>query len=191
MGAANPDVFRRQTEEVRSIFGELEVVEATSDFVVYVTAQEQEESERGNPNTCMFSAACKRAFGSKGVLFYPTVAYVDMIDPEDPSRRIVMRFMLPQKTRDRLEAFDRGEGDTQEATFVLKAVPKTRTLAHQLKIARRSRRRRLLQVTPAEVAERRKASAKKGHETRRSKALMGVRSGSGQIHTRSDEELEA
>jgi hypothetical protein len=186
--ASSKDIFHRQAEEVRSIFGDLEIVEATTDFVVYVTAQEQEESVRGDPNKCMFSEACKRAFGSKGVLFYPTVAYVDMIDPEDPDRRIVMRFRLPQKTRDRLEAFDRGEDDTHEATFVLKAVPKTKTLQYMLKQSRQRRKLKLTHITPREITERRKASAQKGHETRRAKALMGVRSGSGQVHTRIEDE---
>lgn len=182
--ASATDVFYRQADEVRAIFGDLEIVEAKTDFVVYVTAQEQRDSKRGDPNNCMFSQACKRAFGSKGVLFYPTVAYVDMIDPNDPSRRIVMRFLLPRETRARLEAFDRGEGGAREATFILKSVPKTATLEHMAKKARKLRRRKLIQPTPPEVAERRKKAGLKGAQTKRSKALMGIRSGEGQIHTR-------
>ena len=179
-----PDVFGRQADDVRSIFGDLEIVEAKTDFVVYVTADEQENSERGNPNKCMFSNACKRAFGSKGVLFYPTVAYVDMIDPADFSQRIVMRFTLPRATRNRLENFDLGVGDAKEAAFVLKAVPKTRTLSYMAKDARRRTRRKLIQETSPEVAERRKAAAAKGRATKEFTSLIGVRSGTGQIHTR-------
>ena len=164
--ASSKDVFHRQADEVRSIFGDLEIVEAKTDFVVYVTADEQEHSERGNPNKCMFSNACKRAFGSKGVLFYPTIAYVDMIDPTDPTQRIVMRFMLPRETRRRLEDFDMGIGETKEATFVLKAVSKTRTLAYMAQDKKRRARRKLIQETPPEVVEKRKATAQKGRETR-------------------------
>ena len=82
----SPDFFGRQAEEVRSIFGDLEIVEARVDHVVYVTALEHEHGKRGDPNKCMFSEACKRALGSKAVLFYPTVAYIDIIDPKDPTR---------------------------------------------------------------------------------------------------------
>jgi hypothetical protein len=191
----NADVFGRQADEVRQIFGDLEIVEAKTDFVVYVTAEEQERSVRGNPNKCMFSNACKRAFGSKGVLFYPTVAYVDMIDPADASQRLVMRFKLPSETREKLEAFDRGDMDgAREATFVLKAVPKSQQLAYMAKKKRDQSRRKLIQQTfedaeqEAEEQEKRKASAAKGRQTRRDKTLMGVRSGSGKVHTRNGDD---
>jgi hypothetical protein len=183
MGSHNPDVFQRQSQEVKSILGEdLEIVEARSDFVVYVTAEEQETSVRGDPNNCMFSNACKRAFGSKGVLFYPSVAYVDMIDPRNPTRRIIMRFILPPETRARLEDFDRAQGEIREATFILKAVPKSQTLRAQA--IRGRKRHRLLTSGRREVSPTRSAGSKKAHETRKKNMLMGVRSGVGQIHTR-------
>jgi hypothetical protein len=176
---ATTDVFRRQADEVRAIFGGLEIIEATTDIVVYVTAEEQQYSKRGDPNNCMFSNACKRAFGSQGVLFYPSVAYVDMIDPRDPTRRIVMRFLLPPDTRRKLESFDLDASVPQEATFFLKAVPRGQTLAAKAK----AQRKRAAAARPAMTAERAEA-AKKGHATRRARALMGVRSGQGQIRTR-------
>jgi hypothetical protein len=178
----SPDVFGRQADEVRSIFGALEIVEAKTDFVVYVTAEEHETGVRGDPNRCMFSNACKRAFGSKGVLFYPTIAYVDMVDPRDSSRRIVMRFQLPPETRKQLEDFDAGIGDFQEASFILKAVRPSERLAAKAKRSRQ--RKRAQQLSPAERTAAKSEAATKGHQTRRTKALMGIRSGSGQIHTR-------
>jgi hypothetical protein len=178
------DVFYRQSAEVASIFGDLEIVEAKADFVVYVTADEQQQGISGDPNNCMFALGCKRAFGSKGVLFYPTIAYVDMLDPSDPSRRIVMRFMLPAETRRRLEAFDRGEGGFKEATFILKAVPKYKTLAQQAKQKLKQKRALLRGSHSAEYIESRKAAAAKALHTRRNSRLMGVRSGTGQVHTR-------
>jgi hypothetical protein len=177
----NPDVFGRQAEEVRSIFGDLEIIEAKTDFVVYVTAEEHQFGKRGDPNNCMFSQACKRAFGSKGVLFYPTVAYVDMVDPRDSSRRIVMRFQLPAATRQQLEDFDAGIGGALEASFILKAIRPSETLAAKAKRSRAGRQK--LSATERSAAK--SEAAKKGHETRRSKALLGVRSGSGQVHTTS------
>jgi hypothetical protein len=173
----SPDVFGRQTEEVRSLFGDLEIVEARTDFVVYVTSEEHQRGVRGDPNNCMFSQACKRALGSKGVLFFPTVAYVDLIDPRNSDRRIVMRFGLPPYTRRALEDFDADVGSFKEASFLLKAIPPSERLAAKSK---RSRARRL---NPTEVTEARSAAAKKGHQTRNNKALLGVRSGTGQVHT--------
>jgi hypothetical protein len=181
--ASSQDMFQRQAQEVRSIFGDLKIVEAIADFVVYVTADEQEHSVPGDPNKCMFANACKRAFGSKGVLFYPSV---DLLDPRDPSQRIVMRFHLPTETRQRLEAFDRGEGGLREATFILKAVPKSRRLAESAKARRKYDRARRLRVENGlpEVSAEKQAAARKAHVTRRTSRLMGVRTGTGQVHTR-------
>lgn len=183
------DAMGRQATEVRKIFGDLPIVEAKTDFIVYVTADEQMKSVRGDPQNCMFSNACKRAFGSKGVLFFPTVAYVDMVDPADASRRIVMRFRLTGETRERLEAFDRGEGGVREATFLLKSVPKSQTLEHHRVKGRN--RMRLLRQGVTKPSEKRRAAAQKGHATRRNKLLMGVRDGHGQVHTRESEESVA
>ena len=153
----SPDTFGRQSTEVRSIFGDLEIVESKTDFVVYVTADEHQKGVRGDPNNCMFSQACKRALGSHGVLFYPTVAYVDMIDPR-PGRsgRIVMRFGLPAYTRKALEDFDAEVGGFKEASFLLKAIRPSERLAAK---AKRSRARRL---TPAERDAARSAAVRRG-----------------------------
>jgi hypothetical protein len=175
---SDKDVFQRHTVAVRNIFGDLPIVEAKADFVVYVSADEHQTGVRGDPNNCMFSQACKRAFGSKGVLFFPTVAYVDMLDPDDSSRRIVMRFVLPIKTREKLEAFDMDADERIESTFILKAVPKTRQLAHMKKYAAQHKIR--AEVSD-EVIAARKVAAAKGQKTRRDKRLMGVRSGTGQV----------
>lgn len=177
------DVLGRQAEEVRSIFGGLEIVESKTDFVVYVTAEEHQTGVRGDPNNCMFSNACKRALGSRGVLFYPTVAYVDMIDPHDQSRRIVVRFALPKQTRQALEDFDAEVGGFKEASFLLKAIRPSERMA--VKAKRDRERRKAQRLSPVEKTEAKSEAAKKGHKTRRDKALLGVRSGTGQVHTRS------
>jgi hypothetical protein len=178
------DFFDRHTKEIRRLYGTLPIEDARADFLVHVVAADQEEGEPGNPNTCMFSRACKRAFGSHAVLFYPTVAYVDMLDPHDNSRRVVFRFKLPTKTRKRLEEFDLGRGAVAEATFLLKAVSPSQRLA----ATRRKQRQRVREIAAGkrEVSPERSAIAKRGHETRRRANIFGIRSGTGQIPTSSN-----
>lgn len=183
MGEHNTDIYGRQAHEVRSIFGDLPIVEAKTDFVVYVNASDITEGVQGDANQCMFSLACKRAFGSQGVLFYPTVAYVDMLDPNDNSRRIVMRFVLPQKTRERLERFDaeQNKGGSKDATFLLKAVPKSATLKQNAKNQRK--RQRALRAGKHSISVTRSEGAKKAHATRKQSQLLGIRDGLGKIVT--------
>jgi hypothetical protein len=180
--ADHPDIYGRQATEVRKLMGDLPIVEAKEDFIVYVTTSDQEKGVPGDPNNCMFSLACKRAFGSRGVLFFPTVAYVDMIDPDDQNRRIIMRFRLPTETRTRLEQFDKetqgARAGFHEATFRLRKVTKSYRLGARKTRQRNDRRRK--NHTPDPVLS---ARAKKSAETRRNRRLMGVRSGVGLIHT--------
>jgi hypothetical protein len=196
--AHNIDVFGRQADEVRSIFGDLPIIEAPADVLLLVTAAEHDRGRRGDPNKCMFSRACKRAYGSKAVLFYPNVAYIDMVDPTlepgEPSRRVVMRFQLPARTKRQLEAFDQGTDEGFEMTFLLKGVSPAATRAAKIQAERvRKERAKLaakaeadgVELEPAELKRRAvlAARARKGHETRRAHALLGIRSGHGRIKT--------
>src|SRR5215471_718076 len=133
-GGGNPiDIGGRQIAEIRKLYGDLPVFDADSDMIVYVNLDDQEYGVPGDPNNCMFSRACKRAFGSQGVLFYPTVAYVDMLHPSDNSQRAVFRFYLPKPTRRRLERFEWDRNHAIEATFLLKAVPPSQRLTTRRK----------------------------------------------------------
>ena len=175
------DIGGREIAEIRKILGEYPVLDAPSDMLVYVNLDDQEHGVPGDPNKCMFSRACKRAFGSHGVLFYPTVAYVDMLHPDDNSQRVVFRFYLPTATRRRLERFEWDRNVAIEATFLLKAVPKSRRLSRRRK--RERERAAALREGRRIVDPKRREAQKRAAETRRAGELLGIRSGSGKVHT--------
>jgi hypothetical protein len=177
---ASKDVGGREIKEVRKILGEYPVIDSTADMVVYVNLQDQEFGVPGDPHNCMFSRACKRAFGSHGVLFYPTVAYVDMLNPKDQNERVVFRFQLPKETRERLERFEWDRSHAVEASFLLKAVSKS----NRLTARRASQRKRDGELKDGKraVDPRRSAAAKEGARRRREEQrLLGIRSGTSQV----------
>lgn len=182
-GGGSPiDIGGRQITEIRKLYGELPVYDAESDMIVYVNLDDQEHGVPGDPNKCMFSRACKRAFGSQGVLFYPTVAYVDMLHPGDNSQRAVFRFYLPKTTRQRLERFEWDRNHAIEATFLLKAVPPSHRLTNRRK--RDKKRNADLKAGKRKINQKLSVAQKKGHKAKAYDRLLGIRSGSGQVHTR-------
>lgn len=167
------DFKGREAHDIRQTFGDLPLVEAKAEMIVYVSRAEIDHSVRADPHNCMFSNACKRAFGSRAVLFYPTIAYVDMLD--ENGQRIVMRFRIGAKARAAIEAFDNAEGPQVEGTFKLSPVGKGQTLAESNKRARQ--RQRNIQNGQHTVSPTRSDGAKRAAETRRDKALLGLRVG--------------
>lgn len=167
------DFKGREAGDLRQAFGELPIVEAKADTIVYVSRDEIGHSVRRDPHNCVFANACKRAFGSRAVLFYPTIAYVDMLDSE--GNRVVMRFRVSSKTRAAIERFDQ-VGDAAEATFVLSAIPKGSTLAAEAK--RYQKRMRAVKAGVHKVNPNRSRGGKKAARTRKNKELMGLRVGS-------------
>ena len=169
------DLKGREARDVRATFGGLPLVEAKADTYIYVSKDDIEQAVPGDPNNCMFSKACKRSFGSRAVLFYPSVAYVDM---SVGGKRVVMRFHLPKKSHDAILAFDAND-DVREETFLLKSVSRSRTLEM-------SRRRQkewkgelaagIRQKDPKKVAV-----AEKSQQTRRNRVLFGIRDGRGDV----------
>ena len=166
------DFKGREAHDVREMFGNLPLVEAKHSMVVYVSKPDIDQAVPRDPNNCVFAQACKRAFGSQAVLFYPTVAYVDMLDED--GKRIVMRFRVTEKTRAAIERFDLTQS-AAEATFVLQPVPPTMTLAAKTV---QQRKRRKAYEAGVEKHPTRIEGGKKAYATRRNKELMGLRVGS-------------
>ena len=169
------DLKGREARDVRSMFGDLPLIEAKAEMIVYVSASDVETGVPGDPEHCMFSQACKRAFGSRAVLFYPTVAYVDMLDED--GHRIVMRFRVADKTRRALQRFDalHAAAKDAEATFRLFPIPPKATLEAMRK--RQRQRTKAIKSGKHTVSSTRSAGSKKAARTRRNKALMGMRVG--------------
>lgn len=179
------DFKGREANDLRETFGDLPLIEARDSMIVYVSKQDIATAVRGDPRNCVFARSCQRAFGSRAVLFYPTVAYVDMLDEE--GERVVMRFRVNGKTREQVERFDREE-DVLEATFKLQPISKTQTLTYKSK--KRKARDKALADGTHEVNPLRVEGTRKGWQTRRNKALMGLRLG-GPNHPGTPTEVEA
>ena len=176
------DYFGRQTTEVRKILGEYPIVEATADILIYVSAGDARDAVPGDPHNCIFAKACQRSYGSRGVLFFPTVAYIDM--PDETGQRVIFRARVKEKTRQAIEALDL-LGERYEGTFRLYAIPPSETIAIRRQRDRR-RRRRLAQGTHTPNPNIQEATRKQRSRRKFSKHL-GLRDGAGAVRkTRSE-----
>lgn len=143
--AVRPKVNDKAGEEIRRLWGDVEVKDAHDDLRVFINETDLATAVQKDPAECVFAQACKRVFGSTKVLFFRSVAYVEL-RAEDGTPR-VERFIMPDNMRELVEAFDKGEGVIPQAGFVLRAPPKGRTLEHCRKKSQKSiqnlRRRKL------------------------------------------------
>jgi hypothetical protein len=174
----NRDLFGRQSKAVRDVLGDYPIVEATADILIYVSAADAEEAIPGDPNNCIFAKACKRSYGSRGVLFFPTIAYIDM--PNEHGERVVFRAGVKEATRRAIEALDLA-GERREGTFRLYAIPKSNTLAVMKKNQRR--RTQELKKSKRSINPVRSAAAKKSNAQRKAATYIGLRDGAGAIRT--------
>lgn len=170
--APTNDVFGREGKAVRQILGDYPLIEATADMLIFVTADDAKNAVRGDPNNCSFANACKRSYGSHGVVIYPTVAYIDM--PDETGKHVVFRFRVKEGTREAIERLDL-EGERREGTFRLYAVPKR----EQLAVVRRNKakRQKALMAGRSKVNPARVAAAKKNMADRKLAKLYGLRDG--------------
>jgi len=116
---AKPKYKEEAAAEIKRLWGDTPVVDADKDLRVLIIQKDVEQATRTDAGACVFAQACKRSFGASKVLFFRTVAYVEL-PKEDGSMR-VERFDMPSTMRALVEAFDRGEDVLPKAGFVLKA----------------------------------------------------------------------
>ena len=172
------DLFGRQSIAVRNILGEYPVVEATADILIYVSAADAADAVPGDPNNCIFAKACKRSYGSRGVLFFPTVAYIDM--PNEAGERVVFRARVKESTRKAIEMLDL-VGERREGTFRLYAMPKSNTLAALKKTS--EKRQKAMKKGKHAISPTRSEAAKKSNAERRAARYVGLRDGLGVVRT--------
>src|SRR5262249_38561966 len=99
-------------------FLDMEVVDADHDLRVFVNKHDLECAERGNPTECVFAKACKRLYGSRAILFFRSVAYVDL--PDEEGIRRVYRFLIGRAAKNAIEKYDR-TGEAHPGGFLLSA----------------------------------------------------------------------
>lgn len=91
-------------------------------------------AKRKDPGHCVLARACQRTFGSTKVLFFKSVAYVELPDKKGNAR--VERFTMGPGMRKLVEDFDRGKGIVPKAGFILKAPSVIRQFETKRKYAR-------------------------------------------------------
>lgn len=172
----NRDIYGRQTIEVRNLLGEYPIVEADADILIYVTGEDARDAVPGDPNNCIFAKACKRSYGSRGVLFFPTVAYIDM--PNEKGERVILRACVKEATRRAIEDLDIG-GFRKSGTFRLYAMPKAQTLKRTRELKRK--RAKALKAGKRKIDPTRSAAARKAQSLRKAAKYYGLRDGGGMV----------
>ncbi len=160
--------------EIQRLWGDAPVVDATKDLRVFILPDDAEGAVRRDPGCCVFARACQRSFGSTKVLFFRSVAYVEL--PDDEGNVRVERFNMTPKMRSLVEAFDRGEGIVPRAGFLLKRPSKAKRLDVERDRNRERMQRQRTMGTPN------KSGIGKGKGKYRGQAVaadMTVRNGSG------------
>ena len=98
---------------------------------------------KGDPTQCAFSRACQRMWESSIVVFFSTVAYVDLLSDEGTRR--VERFIISKGAQDFIRAFDDGEHVNPKG-FVLSAPRPSQTVDRQTQ-AQSDHKERILKGT--------------------------------------------
>ena len=106
-------------QEIRRLWGDAEIHDAKKDLRVFIAPEDVAGASRKDPAYCVFAQACRRTFHATKVLFFRSVAYVEL--PDSKGKRHVERFVMGEGMRPLIESFDRGKGVIPEGGFVLKA----------------------------------------------------------------------
>lgn len=117
--------FQVRSAELKRYFENLEVVEASAPLHLQPQHCDIETAQRDDPTNCAFSRACQRMYGSRVVLFFGTVAYVDLLDENGEKK--IHRFVIDRKAQEFIKAFDAGE-DVRPGGFRLSPPPPSSTL---------------------------------------------------------------
>jgi hypothetical protein len=106
---------------LRKWFGDLEVVEAKKELRVQPNDNDIKESVANDPRNCVFSRACQRMWNSTVVVFFGTVAYVDLLDAA--GKRRVERFNISLAGQRFIREFDAGSPITPGGFVLLPPAP--------------------------------------------------------------------
>jgi hypothetical protein len=165
----------RVNGELKRHWGDIPVVDAQEDLRVFVQPCDVKSATAKDPGKCVFAQACKRQFSATKVLFWRSVAYVEL--PGRDGNRRVERFTMSPQMRQLIQNFDRGKLVPNFAGFILKKPKPSSTFAGKLAINRASRDRRRKAVSQGLRVP------KRGRRAKTSIAMgLEVRDGKGQVH---------
>jgi hypothetical protein len=189
-GMATKTSFRtgpqmRSLAEIKRVWGDIEVIDAPKDLRVFIQPEDVRKATKKDPGCCVFAQACKRQFAATKVLFWRSVAYVEL--PGRDGKRRVERFILSSEMRDLIENFDRGRDVTGLAGFELKRPGPSRTFEGNA--ARHKRRRETMKKALLKGTRKlpKRGSQGDGKYSKPSLVVdLEVRNGSGRVHFKNE-----
>jgi hypothetical protein len=116
---------KHQDDAIKRYFDGMPVKDATDNLRVFVNRADIKTARRKDPGNCVYANACKRLYGSSAILFFRTIAYVDL--PDEQGNRVVNRFHLNARVRGQIAEFDK-TGIAHPGGFLLSAPPHSGTL---------------------------------------------------------------
>ncbi len=126
---------------IKKFYAGLEVVEAKNDLHIQPSEADIQTAIPNDPKNCIFSRACQRMWGAKSVVFFGTVAYVDLLCSD--GKRRVHRFVLDKDAREYVREFDVGN-PLDPRGFTLHKPPASGTVAAKSKQQKKRRKRKAL-----------------------------------------------
>lgn len=165
-------------EHIERLWGDVPVVDAKNDLRVIVQPCDVELATAKDPGCCVFAQACKRAFGATKVLFFRSVAYVEL--PTEEGERQVERFYLSNAMCELIKTFDKGNPVLPEGGFLLKAPTPSKTLGSKWR-QQKKHKNALLKGTAKSRRVGSVAGAKFGKYSPKHEIDLEVRLGSGRV----------
>jgi hypothetical protein len=166
--------------EIKRHWGDIEVVDATKDLRVFVQPEDISSAVEKDPGCCVFAQACKRQFAATKVLFWKSVAYVELPGPD--GKRRVERFTLSSQMRSLIEDFDKGKPVIPEAGFELKRVRNSERFEAREEKRRKAKERKKHALLSGTCTGERKGNQGKGAFSKPAMVVdLEVRNGQGRV----------
>jgi hypothetical protein len=118
------------------MFEGLQIVDAKKELRVFVNKTDTANAIKKDPANCAFSNACRRLYGTRAVVFFRTLAYVELPNGRGGTR--IERFYLTDKTRELIAKFDK-TGKFSPDGYALLPPSKQKTLDALLKSSKEYR----------------------------------------------------
>lgn len=170
-------------QQITRMWGNSPVFDATKDLRVIVQPCDVTSAVEKDPGHCVFAQACKRSFGAKKILFFRSIAYVEL--PDENGNLRVERFELSRPMSNLIATFDKGEPVLPQGGFVLKAPRPCHTLEAMHK-QKKDRKQALLNGTAVNRVGKSGLGSGAGSGNNRYKNVFAVdleiRSGTGHVH---------
>ena len=171
--------------EIKRHWGDIEVVDSRKDLRVFVQPEDVKSAVQKDPGCCVFAQACKRQFAATKVLFWKSVAYVEL--PGPGGKRRVERFQLSSEMREMIEDFDKGKQVIPEAGFELKRVRDSERFEYRSEKRAKSKERRKIALLKGTATGEKKGAQGEGAFSKPAIVVdLEVRNGKGRVHFKND-----